>query len=126
MLRVMFLSCLHIYKPLKPALVTSSVLTASLQELRQANSRAVTTSDLMEVLYLTEYSDLETRIWSSKNKYFIFVLHSSISPRNVQERVENPIYFNFEKYNCNYMIIFLDSFSVYLWTICGNGVNIEK
>jgi len=46
-------------------------------------------------VYLTEYSDLVT---GTEKKHFIFVLESNISPRNIQEHVENPSYtsINFE------------------------------
>ena len=45
---------------------------------------------------------------------------NNVSPRNIQEHVENPSYNNFEEYNCNYIIILLDSSSVYLRTIYRN------
>ena len=64
------------------------------------------TSNLMVALYLTKYSDLETRIWRRKNEHFIFVLQSGISARNIQEHDENPSYINFEEYNCNYTMYF--------------------
>jgi len=87
------------------------------------------TSDLMVGVYLTEYPDTETKTWRRKKyKHFIFVLERDISPRNIQKHVENPSYtrINFEEYNFNYIIILLDSISVYLRTIYGSGVNIEK
>jgi hypothetical protein len=74
------------------------------------------TSDLMVAVYLTKYSDLETRIWRRKNSPPL-PQKSNVSPRNIQKHVENPSYNNFEEYNCNYIIILLDSSSVYLRTI---------
>lgn len=65
---------------------------------------------------------------TEKKTNIIFLFWKVTSQRNIQEHVKNPSYtrISFEEYNCNYIIILLDSISVYLRTIYGSGVNLEK